>query len=188
MTGSGQISPLQSIVLSGGEESFMAELLWRLIGIIVLRLGPQDLPAGASALVLSVVLYIAVTGLSLSLGETTGNGALVIVLAVVLPLVLVRIVLALRGRPARWLQTVTALFGTSALLSALALPLSALAGNGDPAVIPALASLALFAWSFAVDAHIWRHALDVAFVTGLAVAVVLFALSLFVISSLAGPF
>lgn len=166
----------------------MVELLSRLIGIVFLRLGPQDLPAGTGPLAFAVVLYVAVTGLSMSQGDTEANNALILVLAVALPLVLVRIVLTLRGRPARWLQTLTALFGTSALLSALSLPLSFLAGNGDPAPIPALASLMLFVWSFAVDAHIWRHALDVAFVTGLAVAVVLFAFSLFVITSLAGPF
>lgn len=165
----------------------MADLFSRLVGIILLRLGPQDLPAGNAPLALAVAAYVVVTGISLNLGDARENTALIVVLAVILPLFLVRIVLALRGRPARWPQTVTALFGTSALLSALALPLSVLTASGEPGAATVLASLALFIWSFAVDAHIWRHALEVGFVAGLAVAVVLFAISLFVISSIAGP-
>jgi len=105
-----------------------------------------------------------------------------------LPLLLTRIVLTLRQLPQRWPQTVTALFGTSAILTAISLPLAATgAGDGEPPLFTALASLAVFVWSFAVDAHIWRHALNTTYAAGLAVAVVLFAITLFTITTLAGP-
>ena len=165
----------------------MSDLLARLIGIVLLRLGPQDLPAGTTPLTLAMLLYLLATGITMSLGQTPDNAAGVLMLALMLPLVLVRIVLTLRQYPARWAQTVTALFGTSAILTAISLPLAGMAGQEEPPVIAVLTSLAIFVWSFAVDAHIWRHALNVGFATGLAVAVVLFAVTLFIIQTLAGP-
>jgi len=151
----------------------------------MLRDGPQDLPPGHAPLVLAVLGYIGASALSMSVGRTPEHPVGIIALAVTLPVILVRIVLTLRGHPARWLQTLTALFGTGALLSVLSLPLS-LAGSEPPTPV-ILASLLLFGWSFAVDAHIWRHALEASFAVGLAVAVVLFTVSMFVINSLAGP-
>ena len=165
----------------------MSDLLARLTGIVLLRLGPQDLPAGTAPVTVAMLLYLLATGITMSLGQTPDNAAGMLIIAIVLPLVLVRLVLALRQCPERWAQTVTALFGTSAILTAISLPLATLAGHDEPPVIAVLISLVIFAWSFAVDAHIWRHALNVGYATGLAVAVVLFAVTLFVIQTLAGP-
>ncbi|NBD96302.1 MAG: hypothetical protein GVY11_07505 [Gammaproteobacteria bacterium] len=166
--------------------SSIPELISRLVGILLLRDGPQDLPAGSNALALAIGLYTLASGASLMAGEQPpGNPIGILLLAILLPMVLTRIVLSLRGRPARWIQTLTALFGTSALISLVSLPLSL--GGGEPSQPLIVASLVLFIWSFAVDAHIWRHALDTIYPVGLAVAVLLFALSMFVITSLAGP-
>lgn len=165
----------------------MSDFLSRLIGVVVLRLGPQDLPAGTVPLILAIAFYLAMTGLMMLIGQPPENPLAVLLLAALLPLVLVRIVLNLRRRPERWAQTLTALYGTSAVISALTLPFAVLANNGEMPGPAVFASLVLFVWSFAVDGHIWRHALEVGFVTGIAVAVVLFATSLFIINSLAGP-
>jgi uncharacterized membrane protein YeiH len=165
----------------------MSDLFSRLVGILLLRNGPQDLPAGTAPLLLATTLYAGATALSLSMGEQgPERPALAMLLAVLVPLVLVRIVLSLRGRPARWLQTLTALFGSSGLLSLASLPLAAGAGP-EPDAFLAVASLVVFFWSFAIDGHIWRHALETSFAAGLAVAVVLFAISLYAITFLAGP-
>lgn len=163
----------------------MSEFLSRLIGIVLFRDGPQDLPAGPLPLVLAVTFYVAASGASLLLGQTPDKPVLVMAVAVVLPLLLIRIVLGLRGHPTRWQQTATALFGTGALLAALSLPVAA--GGPEPAPALVVAGLVVFMWSFAVDAHIWRHALETSFAVGLAVAVVLFAVSISVITSLTGP-
>lgn len=153
----------------------------------MLAKGPQDMPAGVAPLVLAILLYVAASAASLGLGQGPENPAAVLLLAVLLPLVLVRIVLSFKGYPARTTQTLTALFGSGALLSLIALPLG-LVGGGESMPEPlVLASLVLFIWSFAVDAHIWRHALECSFAVGLAVAVVLFTISMFMITSLAGP-
>jgi len=152
----------------------------------MLRLGPQDLPAGRSALALTIIAYVAVTAFNLSRGEGHPTPVLVLILAVGLPLVLTWIVLKLRQRLERWEQTLTALFGTNALLSIITLPLSLAAGS-EPNAALALVLLASFFWSFAVDAHIWRNALEVSFSVALVITMLLFVISLFVITSLTGP-
>lgn len=164
----------------------MSEFLSRLVGVLLLRDGPQDMPTGTLSLMLAMTLYVLTTAVSISVGEGPENPVATLALAVVLPLLMARIVLGLRGHPARWSQTVTALFGTSGLLSLLLLPMAAATGT-EPAPLLTIASLVLFFWSFAVDAHIWRHALDTSFAVGMAVAVVLFAVSIYVITSIAGP-
>lgn len=163
----------------------MSEFFSRLVGILLLKNGPQDMPAGVVAPFLATGFYMAATALSLSIGEGPDNPVGVLTLAVALPLALVRIVLGLGGHPSRWGQTLTALFGTSGMLSLLSLPL-AIAGSTEPSPVATVASLVLFFWSFTVDGHIWRHALDTSFAVGLAVAVVLFAISMYVITSVAG--
>jgi hypothetical protein len=164
----------------------MFQLLSRLAAIILLRDGPQDLPAGHAVLVLCLLMYLVVAYFGFNLGERPENLAMVLALAVTLPMLLCWILLKLAAKLARWEQTVAALFGTSALLSLMSLPLN-MAAAGEPTAPLALMMLAVFFWSFAVDAHIWRHALEVSFSTGLALAVLLFAITLFVITTLAGP-
>lgn len=164
----------------------MSILFSKLIQILLLRQGPQDLPPGPSVLLATLTLYVLSAALSLSLGDGSRSPTLVLVLATGLPMVLVWIVLRLKSRVARWEQTLSALYGTSALLSLLSLPLNLQTGaEPTPAVV--LMSLMIFLWSFAVDAHVWRHALETSFAAGLAVAMVMFLVSFGIISSVAGP-
>ena len=164
----------------------MFNLLTRLAAIVMLRLGPQDLPAGRATMLVCIALYVMVTALSLGLREIDNNPLLVILIAIAVPLVAAWLLLKWRKLTARYEQTVSALFGTSALLSAISTPFSQMAGN-QPSAPLALFLLLIFFWSFAVDAHIWRHALAIAFSSALALAVILFAASLLLINTLAGP-
>ncbi len=164
----------------------MSILFSRLIQILLLRQGPQDLPPGPSVLLATLTLYLLTASLSISLGDGGGSPTLLLLLATGLPMVLVWIVLRLKSRVSRWEQTLSALYGTSALLSLLSLPLNLQAGT-EPAPPVVLLSLLIFLWSFAVDAHIWRHALETSFAAGLAVAMILFMISFGIISSVAGP-
>lgn len=164
----------------------MITLLSRLLNLILLRQGPQDLPTGRSVLLVCLGFYVLVAALSLNTGRTPDYPTAVLVLAAGLPLILVWIVLRLKNRVSRWEQTLSALYGTSALLSLLTLPFNFDTGP-EPAPPIILISLAVFLWSFAVDGHIWRHALDVSFAAGLAVAMLLFVATFGIISSVAGP-
>jgi len=164
----------------------MSDLFFRLIGVLLLRRGPQDLPAGAPALIVTVLAYLAVTAFNLTRGEGHPTPAPVLLLAVGVPLILTWIVLKIRNLTARWTQTLTALFGSNALLSVVTLPFSLAAGS-EPNAGLALVLLASFFWSFAVDAHIWRQALEISFALALVVTTLLFLTSLFIITSLTGP-
>ncbi len=164
----------------------MTTLLTRLIQIILLRQGPQDLPAGRTVLLASLALYVLVAAVSLNTGRTPEQPTAVLVLAAGLPLILVWIVLKVKSLVSRWEQTLSALYGTSALLSLVTLPLN-FDASPEPAAPVVLISLLIFLWSFAVDAHIWRNALETSFAAGLAVAMLLFVFTFGIISSVAGP-
>ncbi len=164
----------------------MNSLLSCLLAIVLLRRGPQDLPAGRSTLLACLSLYVLIAALSLNTGRVPENPTAVLILAAGMPLLLVWIVLRLRDRVSRWTQTLSALYGTSALLSLLTLPLNFHA-TSEPSGAMVLISLVVFFWSFMVDAHIWRHALDTRLAGGFAVAMLLFVFTYSLISSLAGP-
>ena len=163
----------------------MIDLLTRLVFIVGLRLGPQDLPPGIRVLLACLGLYALVTGISLIDSNRDIHPATLLLIAMMLPLGLAWIVLKWRGLAARWEQTVAALFGSSAVLSLITLPLNLLGGD-QPGALLALVLLLVFFWSFAVDAHIWRHALNVTYSTGLAVAAVFFGITLIALNLLAG--
>lgn len=163
----------------------MTELLRRLAAIVCLRAGPQDLPASPLALGLVLMVYAAVAAASIGMTQNPPQRPLVaFALYLGLPLILIAGVLALARKPVRFAQTATALFGAGTLLSGLGLALATL----DPATRPpvAIVSLMVYFWHFAVDAHIWRHALEVSFTAGLLITVVLFAISFVTVVQLAG--
>ena len=164
----------------------MSSLFPPLIDIVLLRRGPQDMPAGRSALLACLFFYVLIAAISLNIGRRPENPTAVLVLAAGLPLVLVWIVLKLRDRIERWEQTLSALYGTSALLSLITLPFNFDASE-EPSGPVIVISLSVFFWSFVVNGHIWRHALDTSFAAGLAAAMLIFVLTFSIISSLAGP-
>ncbi len=164
----------------------MSSLFAVLIDIVLLRRGPQDLPAGRSVLLACLFLYVLVAALSLNIGRTPDNATAILILAAGLPLLIVRVVLHLRRRINRWEQTLSALYGSSALLSLITLPFGLDTGD-EPSQAALVISLLVFFWSFMVDAHIWRHALDASFAAGLFVAVLVFIFTFGIISGLAGP-
>jgi hypothetical protein len=167
------------------------------LDIAMHRKGPQDVPARQGVFLLALAAYLVAGGLVLwptagGLRQLLGQlGAdLVLMVAVCAAL------LALTGRTARLGQTLAALFGTGALLSAAALPfvwlLAATLGDAEamPETIPpaaALSSIALFGLllaSLLVTGHILRHALDWSYAGGVLAATAYFALSTFVFRSL----
>ena len=124
------------------------------LDIALHRRGPQDVPAARRVFLGALAAYLAV-GAAVLWPTASGLGQVYAQLAVDLAL-LVGVcgsLLALTGRAARLGQTLTALFGTGALLSAVALPFVWLGARsmGDPAAPPdalppaaALGTLALF--------------------------------------------
>lgn len=161
--------------------------LQRLIGIALLRNGPQDLPASQNlmfmlALATAAINYPAIAQYTpevqplLQLGLLLGFNAAFVYIA-----------LMLRDLRPRFVQSMSALFGTDALVSAVALPVlfllgppaaeEASAGSG----VAAIAFLALLVWNIAIVNHILRQALDVSrFIGLLATLGYIFGASVFV--------
>ncbi len=143
----------------------MRALFKLFLDICLLRKGPQDIPAAAVLLRLTLACYglTALLGLPAMLGFGVALALLAIDMA--LQAGLTYGALYLRGSIGRFQQTLTALYGCGALLQILFAPVQLwldreIAGQGSPA-LPQLVWLGLFAWSIAVMSHILRHALSI---------------------------
>jgi hypothetical protein len=144
----------------------MNALLSRLIAICRLRLGPQDMPyapATAKALVVTVLMLEVVLSQLLDVpdGLLLPRTVLSAVMLVGAPWLL----LHLRARSGRLVQTLIALAGTSLLFTLALVPLLLLtaASSVDPAAPAPLVSAAvllLVVWKLMVNGHILRFALD----------------------------
>jgi hypothetical protein len=142
----------------------MSPLLRLFVQLVLLRRGPQDLPASELLLVLTLLAYLAVNVLLTSLtsaDEGWGGPLLVNTLFTLLwYLALMRVV----GRPERTLQTVTAVFGFQTVLSPLMIGADWLVRRlADDAIwhVPlACLGLLLLAWVIAANSHIVKAALE----------------------------
>lgn len=154
----------------------MNKVFVNLAQLLVLRGGPQHLPASVPLMLLLLAAYLlqsVLTGAQLE-DEQAGAKSLV---AVVVQVVAVTALLNWRGYSSRFTQTVSALAGVGIVFNAVSWAL--LAGFDADQVQPllALAWLAVFFWSLAVDANIYRHALSISLSTAILVTVMLLALS-----------
>lgn len=161
----------------------MNELFKRLIDLLRLRAGPQDLPA--SWAITGVVMAIFM-GQALITAQNLGGAteAARSVLSVVVQFTAVAVLLRLRKHPERLQQTLLALAGTGIALGLLAYVFLL---QADPEVDQpwlALVWFGIFGWSLAVDANIFRHALGITMSTGVLIAVLLLAFT-FVVLELA---
>jgi len=147
----------------------MNELFSRLFAICRLRLGPQDMPyapATARALIVSVLLLEMALSQLLAVPDRVLLPRMLLSFAMLVgaPWLLLR----LRTRVGRLVQTLIALAGTSLLLTVALVPLLLISAGGsiDPAnPTPAslwvsAAVLLLVVWKLMINGHILRFALD----------------------------
>lgn len=164
----------------------MKLLLNRFLDICLLRAGPQDLPASTVLLILSLIIYTA-SGLLLSLLNANLARSLLIVIVDVLMLVgLAYLILWIRMLTKRYLQTLTALAGTGAILELTALPLLywqnlSATTDGPGLFITSLLLWAWLIWNVIVVAHILRHTLSTSFFNGTLLSVLYMFVSVSVI-------
>ena len=162
----------------------MNSFIRQLWALCLLRTGPQDMPVTpqlATQLVIALVLLQ--VGASLMLGADDALAARML-LSVFLLVVPAWWLLGLKRTPERLPQTLTALAGTSLLISMIMLPLSALVIGLPPPtaetpptgvqMFAALVTFALLAWKLSIDTHIWRNALEVPRALAMALALALF--------------
>lgn len=159
------------------------------IDLCLLRRAPQDLPA--SRLLLALVAGASLLG-SMLLAMTAGEKALIGLLQGGLDLgfllALLYAILRLVDKPARFVQTSTALIGADTLIGLLALlPLSLAAGVDESSPMLVLAGmlfLMLVVWGVVATAHILRHALEIRLSQGVLLAIAYDVLSFMVVGGM----
>lgn len=142
----------------------MAEVVRLFAQIALLRRGPQDLPASALLLVLTVIAYIGVIALVSVLWPPVASWPEQLAVEVLFTLGWYALLLRLVGRRERFLQTATAVFGFRVLLAPVLLASAWLVRRFEHDVVwqvpVAVASLAFFVWLVAINSHVVRSALE----------------------------
>jgi len=139
-------------------------LLSTVIAVMLLKAGPQHLPASRQLLGASILLYL-VTGLLILLPEldaATALGDMLLDIGVLASFSY--FTLSMLGFTRRFVQTVATLATTGCVFHLLAWPvlvhINSLQAQQQDALIESLLMLALLAWQILVNAHIFRYALE----------------------------
>jgi hypothetical protein len=154
----------------------MLELIKAFVAIALRRKGPEDLPASRFLLGVTLASYLLVQiPVALIVFGATGTALRTVFADIALLAVCLWMLLYLTSKATRYVQTLSALLGTSALLSALAIPFNLWRGAvDDPAAAPGLPTaviLMLLIWSLVIDGHIVGRALSRPFMLGLGIAI-----------------
>lgn len=149
--------------------------------ICFFKRGPQGLPASTLLLALTLVAHT-LFSVVLSWPAYPPLGALLAgILDTLVLAILTLSLLSMQGLGKRLVPTLSALAGSGALISALAvLPvywLFASEQNGEPNAAAVLILMAMVAWSIAVMAHILRHSLGSSPAIALVIAVLFYWLA-----------
>ncbi len=141
-----------------------------------LRLRPQDIPNSSLLLILTLVTYTLAGSISSALQLPLPEAILSGLVETLLLIILTGSLLYLTGHSTRLTQTLTALAGSSALISFLGiLPLYGFYQsylNYEDTTLMLLSMIGLFIWNILVYTHILRHALEISFMIALAVTMV----------------
>ncbi len=177
-----------------------ATLAQTLTRLMLLRAGPQDLPAAPGVLQIAVVLYLLGTIGKLLLINPFLAAFAQALLSIVVLWAYLRVILNARKIPERFTQTFSALLLTSALIGIFMLgPLSALTpmllqiaegGDIENLEVPAMAAyawLGLSIWGLTLAGHIFRHALDTSLGIGIMVALGYEVILILVVSVVGAP-
>ena len=155
----------------------MKTLLLAFFDICRLRRAPQDIPASPQLLALSVTAYGLLSCLLQGLSEPVDLAISSALLEIAVLMLFVQCLLLLKGRPARSMQTVTALAGAGVILRLIVLPLYLFAGVGSGAALVGYnlaitLMLMLVGWGVVVMGHVLRHALETHLVLAFMLALV----------------
>jgi hypothetical protein len=155
----------------------VARLLSTLFDLLRLRAGPQDLPVDRILTGVVIAVYVAQAAMTNEALGSTAEPARSLV-SVTLQFGLVAAILAWRRRPERLQQTLLAFAATGTVIGLLAFFLL-LQNDPNVASQPMLALIwfVIFGWSLAIDANIFRHALDITLPIAMLITVMLLAIT-----------
>lgn len=154
----------------------MKEVLALFVQILLLRGGPQDLPASGLLLTVTVAAYVGVNSVISSIFPPARNWPALLLVDVGFTLLWTALLLRVAGRRERTLQTTTAVFGYQIVLAPLLVPWQWLAQQfqGSPAWEGPLALIwtLVLVWVVAVNARIISAALEWSFTASAALVIV----------------
>ncbi|MBA2491442.1 MAG: hypothetical protein ACR2KU_01185 [Gammaproteobacteria bacterium] len=143
----------------------MYALIKPFVRLCLLNANPQDLPASTLLLALCLAGYLTITTLIALPVYGFGVSLVQGFIEILLLLAYTQLVLQVRARPERYLQTVTSLAGTGVIIGVLGMPLiyslyrSAQAGSVSSLTL--LSYLLVLGWLLVVYGHIFRQALSI---------------------------
>jgi len=157
---------------------------WQTIfDLLRLRAGPQDLPDSRPLTLVVIGIYVS-QAIITSSGLGSEDEPTRSLVAIALQFIAIGALLSWRRSPERVQQTLLAFAATGTVISLLAFMLLL---QADPAVnqpLMALAWFAIFGWSLAVDANIYRHALGISLPIAMLITVMLLAITYIVLELL----
>ncbi len=136
-----------------------------LLGILLIKKGPQDLPFSISLMKLSLIVYF-LTGLpGLMISIEFGQAVLAMALDVVVLLLFVYACLQAFSKSERFVQSVTGLASIGIVFQLIVLPLL-YNFNSDPQAAEQMLSISILllmfvSWNLAVYAHVFRESFGV---------------------------
>ena len=160
-------------------------LLRRLLDIVLLRAGPESLPASSGLLAVIVAVNVAVSAIVTALmSAAPHNWQWQLVVGTVVTLLWFQVAFALVNKPERFVQTTSAFFGAYTLFVPALLPLFVMLlpfiEKQDPAnpppAMPTLLAAALGIWLLIVQVRIvraafeWPYFASIIFIFGLNIA------------------
>jgi drug/metabolite transporter (DMT)-like permease len=143
----------------------MTEFVRLYAQIALLRRGPQDVPASPALLAATVVGYVIVNfAVSAVLPPVSGPWVQILLVDVAFTIAWYAVLLRVIGKPERFLQTTTAVFGYQAILSPLTIASGWLIRHfHDDAAWQSplwLIYLIVIVWMIAVNSHVLKAALE----------------------------
>ncbi len=141
-------------------------LLGVIVDIILLRRGPEHVPASPALLAVVISIYAAGAAITASLfGPPEQRWAVELVVAVAVTLVFYHLALSIAKKRERFTQTMTAIFAVRAIFTPLLIPMmgalvSAMKGGEAAPSMLALLVLAGMIWIFVIDVRIVRAAFE----------------------------
>ncbi|MEE8234055.1 MAG: hypothetical protein V3R41_05195 [Gammaproteobacteria bacterium] len=158
------------------------------LDICLLRKGPQDLPKSSVLLYLCLTLYTVFDVLLTLQARPFEDALLVSLVDVGFLLAVTFLILKQHHLLDRWIQTITALFGTGVILGIFIFPLVYGGAQNQYETwlqqIIILLFLIMIIWNIAVLAHIVRNAISTSLGIGIAIAILYIWMSSLLISML----